>query len=441
MITHLVAIGLHASLLVGTPPAARAPIGTYDAWIETQGGRATFTLDVRAVEHDGSDGAELEDVAAFVVNIINGEEIIAVPNASIWGESLLLRFDPYEADMILNVSDEPGELHGTWLRKKDRDEIESLPCGAGPVAPLPMKLPLRHSLPERWSIEFEPAKRDASSTEQATITGDAPTPPPITSPDVGLFRIMPDGRARGTILTTTGDSRYLHGTFDGTTLELSSFSGSGVSLLRATYTPDSGGAPATLVGERWSGPTSHRRFAAVADPDAALPDDMSITRAIADPDLDALRFTDERGNEVALSSLVEGPAIVQLFGTWCPNSNDAAKLMRELWETYPARGVDVVALAFEETGDFAVDSPRVAIFRARHGVRYPILLAGTSDKKEAAKRLPFLDRVHSFPSLIFIDAEGRVRAIHTGYAGPATWEEHDAMRARILAAADSIVAD
>lgn len=445
--TLFAAVGMAGALLIQPERASPIPFGTYDAWIEMRAGRATFTLDIRAAERDGREAVGEKDLPAFAVSIINGEELIPIPNAvalRMRDHSVALRlcFDPYEAEMVVTPGEEPGTLSGAWIREKDRYESEWLPMGAMLAMPLPLTRPEVRTLPERWSIEFEPAppkKPVAGEDGSAALPASPiPEPPAITSPDIGLFRVMPDGRARGTILTTTGDSRYLHGTFDGETLELCSFSGSGVSMIRATYTAASGGGPATLAGERWSGVGSHRRFTAVADSSAALPDDMSITRAIARPELEALRFLDERGREVAMSSLVDGPAIIQIFGTWCGNSNDAAALMKELDASAGACGVDVVALAFEATGEFAVDSARIALFRARHGVTYPILLAGTSDKKRAAARLPFLDRVHSFPSLIFLDAEGNVRAIHTGYSGPATLEAHDEMRARIMAAAASI---
>lgn len=443
MFTTLAVLGMVGALSVMPEPTPPVPFGMYDAWIEMREGRATFTLDISPIEPGEGPDAGTEKMPAFRVSIINGDEVIAVPHATAirmrdHSTALRLRFDPYEAELVVTPGEEPETLSGVWIRKKDRYESEWLPFGAEPTGPLPLTLPLKDELPERWSIEFEPAP-PKEPAEGETPASEVKGPPPITSPDVGLFRVMPDGRAKGTILTTTGDSRYLHGTFDGTTLALCSFSGSGVSMIRATYTAAAGGVPATLVGERWSGVSSHRRFIAVADAGARLPDDMSITKAIARPDLDALRFIDERGDEVAMSSLVDGPAIIQIFGTWCGNSNDAAPLMKEIDETYSGRGVDVVALAFEETGEFATDSTRIAMFRAKHGVTYPVLLAGTSDKKEAAARLPFLDRVHSFPSLIFVDANGDVRAIHTGYCGPATWEEHAAMRTRIMAAAESIV--
>ncbi|MDX1665959.1 MAG: hypothetical protein R3350_01965 [Saprospiraceae bacterium] len=47
-------------------------------------------------------------------------------------------------------------------------------------------------------------------------------------------------------------------------------------------------------------------------------------------------------------------------------------------------------------------------------------MAGASDKEEASENLPMLNAIISYPTLIFIDRDGRVRKIHTGFAGPAT---------------------
>ncbi len=56
----------------------------------------------------------------------------------------------------------------------------------------------------------------------------------------------------------------------------------------------------------------------------------------------------------------------------------------------------------------------------RHGVDYSLLLAGTSDKSKAAATLPDLSAVVAFPTTVLIGRDGRVRKIHSGFAGPGT---------------------
>ena len=53
-------------------------------------------------------------------------------------------------------------------------------------------------------------------------------------------------------------------------------------------------------------------------------------------------------------------------------------------------------------------------------VPYPILYAGSSNKEEAAAKMPFLNHVMSYPTCILVDRQGKVRRIRTGIYGPST---------------------
>ncbi|GAA4281883.1 hypothetical protein [Gaetbulibacter aestuarii] len=61
------------------------------------------------------------------------------------------------------------------------------------------------------------------------------------------------------------------------------------------------------------------------------------------------------------------------------------------------------------------------------GITYPVLLAqiGSSNKNEANKKLPMLNHILSYPTLIYLDKTGTVRKIHTGFNGPATGEKYE----------------
>ena len=119
--------------------------------------------------------------------------------------------------------------------------------------------------------------------------------------------------------------------------------------------------------------------------------------------------------------------LVNLFGSWCPNCNDATAFLVELDRRYRERGLSIVGLAFEMTGRFDRDAKQVRAYAAHHGVTYPLLVAGVHDKQEASKAFPWVDRVRSYPTTIFFHGDGRVRAVHTGYSGPATGPAYDAL--------------
>ena len=107
-----------------------------------------------------------------------------------------------------------------------------------------------------------------------------------------------------------------------------------------------------------------------------------------------------------------------LAGSWCPNCHDEAAFLAPLYREYRAKGLEIVSLMFEHFGDFPRAAAATQRFRQHYGIEYTTLIAGISDKDEAAKKLPMLDRVYAFPTTIFIDRKGVVRKIHTGFSGP-----------------------
>jgi len=59
----------------------------------------------------------------------------------------------------------------------------------------------------------------------------------------------------------------------------------------------------------------------------------------------------------------------------------------------------------------------------------------------ASKAFPLLDRVRSYPTTIFLHADGRVRAVHTGYTGPATGPAYDHLRAEFESLIEELLAE
>jgi thiol-disulfide isomerase/thioredoxin len=107
--------------------------------------------------------------------------------------------------------------------------------------------------------------------------------------------------------------------------------------------------------------------------------------------------------------------IVTLAGSWCPNCHDEAALLAEMHRRKRDRGLEVISLMFEQFGDFERAREAVYRFRDRHRVGYTTLVAGISDKDDAASKLPQLNGVYAFPTTIFVDRSGRVRKIHRAF--------------------------
>jgi peroxiredoxin len=250
--------------------------------------------------------------------------------------------------------------------------------------------------------------------------------------------VMLASGVNATFLTTLGDYRYLTGgmTADGSHLNLSCFDGAHAFLFKAELKPNG-----TLEGDFWSGDSWHETWSAVRDDNAKLPDPFGLTKWNESARLDSFWFRDLDGKKCLLSEFPGKARMLVAFGSWCPNCNDEAEYLRELDEKYRARGLSIVGLAFELTGDFARDSKQVQIYAERHKLAFPLLIAGTSDKEAASKKFPLLDKIRAFPTTIFLHSDGRVRAVHQGYSGPATGAEHTKLREDFERLIDEVLAE
>jgi thiol-disulfide isomerase/thioredoxin len=104
-------------------------------------------------------------------------------------------------------------------------------------------------------------------------------------------------------------------------------------------------------------------------------------------------------------------------GTWCPNCHDEAQYLIQLDKKYRDKGLAIVALNFEEVEQ--QDSlERVHAFIKQYGVKYTYLQAGAPE--EMWEKVPQLVNLNTWPATVFVGRDGKVRAIHAGFASPAT---------------------
>jgi hypothetical protein len=99
---------------------------------------------------------------------------------------------------------------------------------------------------------------------------------------------------------------------------------------------------------------------------------------------------------------------------------DEASFLSPWYNENKSKGVEVLTLSFERKDDFNFAKERIGTFKKRFEIEYEVLFAGIADKKIVAEKLPQLNTFLSFPTTIFIDKNGKVRKVHTGYNGPAT---------------------
>jgi thiol-disulfide isomerase/thioredoxin len=350
--------------------------------------------------------------------IYNGEEKLVLDEVQRRGDSLIVRMPVFDSEFRLVIKPDQ-RLSGNWYNFS-RGQDYSIPFQAshGAKNRFPVSTAPAQNLEKRWRAVFSEGEEDEY-------------------PAIGLFD-MEKQRVQGTFLTETGDYRYLEGVMDGSTLKLSCFDGDHAFLFIADL-----GAGDSLVGTFWSGNHWEESWWAVADPGAELRDPAELTYLREGYENFSFSFPDLNGNPVSLKDdrYQDKVVIVQIMGSWCPNCLDETKLYKKWYDRYQDQGLEIIGLAFERSqGDMALARKNVQRLKDKLGLEYEILIAAAEDDKDAAgQALPMLNHVLSYPTSIFMDREGQVRKIHTGFNGPGTGvyysrfvEEYEAFLEKLL---------
>lgn len=381
----------------GVNTAAPLATGAWRGVLTLPGGDLPFGLEIEA------QGDQVRAV------LVNGNERTRVDEVKVDGITLTMRMPGFENTLTATV--EGDTLRGEVLMVKlgarnqripfraqhgqdwrfARDAEATAPAGTAAAAA---------DVSGRWAVEFGEGDKRSRGVGEFTQQGSHVT---------------------GTFLTTTGDHRFLAGDIVDGELLLSKFDGGHAFLYRARLAADG-----TMTGRWWSGLAFTEPFTARRDPDANLGDAENVTQMRDTATALDIRFPDLEGNMVSLrDARFAGKVIViALAGSWCPNCHDEAAFLAPFHRQNRERGLEVVSLMFEQFGDFPQAAAATRRFRERHGIEYTTLIAGTSDKDDAATKLPQLNGVFAFPTTIFVDRTGKVRRIHTGFSGPATGEHH-----------------
>jgi thiol-disulfide isomerase/thioredoxin len=381
----------------GDAPAAGAPavdnsvrMGTYRVVLQTPGGELPFGLELAQKD------------SKPVGYLINGEERLLLSDVKINGSHLEIGMPGYLN--VLRAEASGNALQGEIFLVKPNEKNQHVPLHA--------------TLGENYRFFATPASdnADVSGRWAMKLIDDSGAPEAA----LGEFSQSHDA-VSGTILTTTGDHRYLAGQVKGDELYLSTFDGAHVFLYKARIAADG-----SLDGDWWSGLAYHEKWTGKRDAAAQLPDAYGITAMKSGVKQFDFAFPDLSGKTVSSKDpqFIGKVLIVALAGSWCPNCHDEAAFLAPLYKDYRAKGLEIVSLQFEHFGDFERAAAATQRFRQHYGIEYTTLIAGISDKDEAGKKLPMLKSFVAFPTTIFIDRKGNVRKIHTGYTGPATGDHY-----------------
>ena len=341
------------------------------------------------------------DSLGYHLLLHNGEEKIAVDDIVLNGDSIRIRMPLFDSE-FRGVLAGDSSIVGAWCNYlKGPDYRVPFVASAGNSLRFARRsTAMSPSLGGQWEVHFSPGSEDAYDA-------------------LGIFRSQED-LLTGTFGTETGDYRFLEGTVDGDSMRLSCFDGSHAFLFKAVLRNDS------LIGRYWSGIHWQEPWVAVRNPHFRLRDPDSLTFLKEGHDMVNFTFPTIDGGTVSPTdeAHVGRVQMVQVMGSWCPNCVDETKLLDELYTAYHARGLEVMAIAFEKHPDPKKAVAALKRFRDELDVKYPIAYAGEASKENNSAQLPFLDHVMSYPTCIFIDKAGKVRRIRTGFYGPGTGEHY-----------------
>ncbi len=354
--------------------------------------------------------------AQYKVALKNIEEKIELDEITIKGDSVRMVMHIFDTEIRAKIEGE--SMTGYYVKNYEKD----------------FKLPFAatYGLEHRFVKAETTGGADFSGKYAVTFIHEHDT-----TVTVGIFN-QAGNQLTGTFLTPTGDYRYLQGNVVNGQMMLSTFDGNHAFVFKASREGDG-----SLHGDFWSGKDWHESWVGIKDDHAALPDAESLTFLKDGYDKITFAFPDLNKKMVSLSDdRFKGKVVIlQIFGTWCPNCMDETKFLSQWYSKNSHRGVEILGLAYEAKDDFDYASGRVKKMKEKLSVPYDFVIAGNKDKKEAAKTLPMLNHVLSFPTTIFIGKDGTVKRIHTGFSGPGTRIYYEQFIQRFNDTVDELLAD
>ena len=405
-LTLFAAAFLLAPLAGASPSSEQSAAGQWEGTVVVDKMTIPFRLDITGK------GNKLQ--GAF----LNGDERVTSSRGIQRHDAVELDFDQYAE--FLRAAIEGGELKGTIEGKFDPGPRRTLAFQAHRYTPQPN--PPAGSVPSidgLWEIEVSSSKGEAAWRFIVRQSG----------ADVSAAILRVDGD------TGTLTGRYRDGKF-----VLSHFSGERPYVMEAAPNPD---GTLTITLNDYNG---KRELPAYRPADARAkglpkPTDPSLHTRVDDPSKPfAFSFPDISGRTVSSTDarFLGKVLLVVVTGSWCPNCHDEAPFLAQLYDKYRSRGLEIVALDFEEPEQIT-DLNRLRWFVEHYGIHYTVLVGG--DPNDVDAKIPQLVNLNSWPTTVFIGRDGLVKAVHAGFASPASGDFNSKLKAEITARVEALLAE
>jgi thiol-disulfide isomerase/thioredoxin len=339
-------------------------------------------------------------------SFFNGEEKLTSTRGRFENHRLVLYFDYYAGK--LEAVWQGGRLTGAYARPSG-----AYPFQARRFTPSPVAYQDVPSISGQWEVEVKSSKGESAWRLIVRQSGSAVT---------------------AAILRVDGDTGTLSGNWREGKFVLSHFSGARPSLLEVTPLKD-GSLAIVQNGETMLA----RRSAAARAQGLPEPTDPSRHTSMKDPsERFHFAFPDLSGRLVSETDprFRDKVVIVAIGGSWCPNCHDEAPFLVELDRKYRSRGLEIVALSFEEAEQLK-DPVRLRAFVKRYGIEFTVLLAG--ETSELNDKIPQAVNLNSWPTTFFLARDGKVRGVHAGFAGRASGEYHNRLKEEVTAQVERLL--
>lgn len=331
----------------------------------------------------------------FEGTLHNGKESIKLNEIKVTKDLITIPLQMYEVTLEMNHP-QKGVMDGFLVRHNKNPKVKTpVVAMQGQTERFPgKKVAPKIDLNGRWAVTL--------------IDGDRK--------DKGILVFeQKNSTLHGSILTPTGDYRYIEGYVSGNEFEAASFDGIYNYLLKGKV--EGGKLTANILASYTT------KIEGQKDQKAALPDAYKQTQVAA---LN-FKFPDLKGKMVTLNDaqFKNKPVVVQFFGSWCPNCIDEMNYLIPWYKENQKRGIEIVALSFERSLNQAEAKRQLLKVQKKRNVPYPLLLAGSTGEDKPADKIPGLKNFISFPTTVFLNKKHEVVKVHAGFNGPSTGEFYE----------------
>lgn len=325
-----------------------------------------------------------EKIKATKVNIVADSITIHDPLFNSWFEGKIINSTKIEGKWFKNSKEYAIPFKATFGKKSRFNKPQNVKSPSANIT-------------GKWEVDFSKNK------------------PEDHYKAIGQFNQIGDS-VTGTFMTETGDYRFLEGNIYNNKLYLSCFDGSHLFLFKASFENQK------LTGTFWSGTHWEEPWTALKNETFALTNPDSLTYLKKGYNKLAFKFPNIKKDSISLSDdkYKNKVVIVNIMGPWCPNCKDETAYLSELYKKHSKDGLEIIALSFDKSEEFDVAAANILKIQKHFGADYDFLIAGKANKVAAAKSLPMLNHIMSYPTSIFIDRSGNIKKIRTGFYGPGT---------------------